>query len=109
MLDFITRTQLEIAGDLNLAQLTSSASGAAGGTPSSDPTRDAVRGLVQGMAKEMEMGGASPVDEEVGDGGQGGAEKGGEEQKEKEFEKMTTLEMMDWLARRCVKWQNQFA
>jgi hypothetical protein len=89
ILDFISRTQLEMASESF--------------TPTSgESTKDMIKGLAGSLIPMLKV-----TDEDKGVGG-----SPAEEEKpitEKDFKEMTLLEMMDFITGKCVKWQNQFA
>jgi hypothetical protein len=81
ILEFISRTQLEMASE-----------------PISPASGDATEKLMLGLAEGLPM---IRVNGNQGEGG-GGGEK-------KEFKDLSCLEMMDELTRQLVKWQKEFA
>ncbi|KAL2023549.1 hypothetical protein VTK56DRAFT_2157 [Thermocarpiscus australiensis] len=88
MLDFISRTQVELAGE-NLVGTTAGTIGSANG------------GSATASVKTLEEAGDN--DPAVVPGENGGAGQ------EKEFKTLSCMEMMDSLTRRLVKWQQQYA
>ena len=82
ILEFISRTQLEMASE-----------------PISPASGDAAEKLMLGLAEGLPM---IRVNGNQGEGGGGGGE-------EKEFKDLSCLEMMDILTRQLVKWQKEFA
>lgn len=91
MLDFISRTQLEMAGE-SLTPTTGEA------------TKDIMRGLASSIIPILKASGEDKDPKGVG----GDAADGENTVAEKDFKDLTILEMMDYITGQCVKWQNQF-
>ena len=87
ILDYISRTQLEMAGE-----------------SMSPATADVAEKTIRGIADGLPM---IKVNGENGD--EPKASEAGEEGSKKEFKELTCLEMMDVLTRQLVKWQKEFA
>jgi hypothetical protein len=87
ILDYISRTQLEMAGE-----------------SMSPATADVAEKTIRGIADGLPM---IKVNGENGD--ESKASEAGEEGYKKEFKDLTCLEMMDVLTRQLVKWQKEFA
>ncbi|TVY65539.1 putative histone deacetylase complex subunit cti6 [Lachnellula suecica] len=85
ILDYISRTQLELAGE-----------------SMSQATADAAEKTIRGIADGLPM---IKVNGENGNTVSGGEEK---ESSKKEFKDLSCLEMMDVLTRQLVKWQKEF-
>lgn len=85
ILDFISRTQLEMAGE-----------------SMSRDSADAAERTIRGIADGLPM---IKVNGEKGRESEGGQ---AEENSNKDFKDLTCLEMMDVLTRQLVKWQNEF-
>lgn len=84
ILDFISRTQLELAGE------------------SMSPTAgEAAHKLIRGIADGLPTIKVNGDNSKAGNAGDGDAAK--------EFKDLSCLEMMDVLTRQLVKWQNEFA
>lgn len=83
ILDYISRTQLEMAGEAM-----------------SPATADAAEKTIRGIADGLPM---------IKVNGENGDEPKAEENSKKEFKDLTCLEMMDVLTRQLVKWQKEFA
>ncbi len=84
ILDFISRTQLELAGE------------------SMSPTAgEAAHKLIRGIADGLPMIKVNGDNSKAGNAGDGDAAK--------EFKDLSCLEMMDILTRQLVKWQKEFA
>ncbi|SPQ19564.1 d72378f3-8ffd-4bcc-8ce4-89a6da7ae54d [Thermothielavioides terrestris] len=88
LLDFISRTQVELAGE--------SFTGPTAGTGSS------TLGSVAAASKDAQSGAG-------GDAPVSAPDENGEGRQEKEFTELGCMEMMDSLTRRLVKWQQQYA
>ncbi|TVY48548.1 putative histone deacetylase complex subunit [Lachnellula occidentalis] len=86
ILDYISRTQLEMAGE-----------------SMSPATADVAEKTIRGIADGLPM---IKVNGENGD--ESKASEAGEESSKKEFKDLTCLEMMDVLTRQLVKWQKEF-
>lgn len=91
MLDFISRTQLEMAGE-SLTPTTGEA------------TKDIMRGLAGSIIPMLKVSGEEKDPKGVG----GDATDGENSVSERDFKDLTLLEMMDYITGQCVKWQNQF-
>ncbi|CAD6443899.1 e465f6bd-85a2-471d-99f5-88e507279279 [Sclerotinia trifoliorum] len=88
ILDFISRTQIELAGDPSML-------------PSGSGAEKYIRGLVEETLPMIRLNGVNGAD-----GKQAAA---GESHSPKEFKDLTCLEMMDILTRQLVKWQKEYA
>ncbi|TVY20964.1 putative histone deacetylase complex subunit cti6 [Lachnellula arida] len=86
ILDYISRTQLEMAGE-----------------SMSPATADVAQKTIRGIADGLPM---IKVNGENGEGSK--ASEAGEESSKREFKDLTCLEMMDVLTRQLVKWQKEF-
>ena len=84
ILDFIARTQLEMAGE-SMASISAEATG----------------DLMRGIAESLPMIRVNGDKGEIAKDGDGGT-------MERNFNDLTCLEMMDALTRQLVKWQNEF-
>ena len=87
ILDYISRTQVEMAGE-----------------SMSPATADVAEKTIRGIADGLPM---IKVNGENGD--EAKASEAGEASSKKEFRDLTCLEMMDVLTRQLVKWQKEFA
>jgi hypothetical protein len=87
ILDFISRTQLELASE--------SMSPAVG-----EATEKLIRGIADGLPM-IKVNGENGNDPKTGEGGETGQSK--------EFKDLSCVEMMDVLTRQLVKWQKEFA
>jgi hypothetical protein len=85
ILDFISRTQLEMAGESISAS-------------NGDATEKMIRGLAEGL----------PMIKVSGDKDAGAKEGGTDATATKEFKDLSCLDMMDVLTRQLVKWQKEF-
>jgi hypothetical protein len=93
MLDFISRTQLEMVGESF--------------TPThAESTQNLMKGLAGSIIPLLKN---SEENKEENKEDKGGAERSEEKKEpEKDFNDLTLLEMMDHLTGQLVKWQNQF-
>lgn len=91
MLDFISRTQLEMAGESI--------------TPTSGEATEKLMRTLAGSLLPMLQASVRGNDKESADGGAVGDS---DKESGKDFKDLTLLEMMDELTRQLVKWQNQF-
>jgi hypothetical protein len=87
LLDFISRTQVELAGECLVG-----------------PTPGIASNAASGSAVVSEKTGA-----ETSGSPAAGSGEGGEVRPEKDFKELGCMEMMDSLTRRLVKWQQQYA
>ncbi|PQE33652.1 hypothetical protein CJF32_00008629 [Rutstroemia sp. NJR-2017a WRK4] len=85
ILDFISRTQVELAGESIL--------------PNGGPAEKLIRGLVEDLPM-IKLNGARENDMKKAGSGEG--------ESQKEFKDLSCLEMMDILTRQLVKWQKEF-
>ncbi|TGO50625.1 hypothetical protein BCON_0179g00050 [Botryotinia convoluta] len=85
ILDFISRTQIELAADPSIL-------------PSGSGAEKSIRGLVEETLPMIQLNGAN-----------GKQVARGESEAPKEFKDLTCLEMMDILTRQLVKWQKEYA
>ncbi|KAF7955721.1 hypothetical protein EAE96_004645 [Botrytis aclada] len=85
ILDFISRTQIELAADPSIL-------------PSGSGAEKSIRGLVEETLPMIQLNGAN-----------GKQVARGESETPKEFKDLTCLEMMDILTRQLVKWQKEYA
>lgn len=85
ILDFISRTQIELAADPSIL-------------PSGSGVEKSIRGLVEETLPMIQLNGAN-----------GKQVARGESESPKEFKDLTCLEMMDILTRQLVKWQKEYA
>ncbi|KAM3087976.1 Histone deacetylase complex subunit [Clarireedia jacksonii] len=85
ILDFISRTQVELAGESIL--------------PNGGPAEKLIRGLVEDLPM-IKLNGARENDMKRAGSGSG--------ESQKEFKDLSCLEMMDTLTRQLVKWQKEF-
>ncbi|KAF7909483.1 uncharacterized protein EAF01_003201 [Botrytis porri] len=85
ILDFISRTQIELAADPSIL-------------PSGSGAEKTIRGLVEETLPMIQLNGAN-----------GKQVARGESETPKEFKDLTCLEMMDILTRQLVKWQKEYA
>lgn len=90
MLDYISRTQVEMAGEI---------------TPPNDDSRRPSEGSVAGPAAGIAALAASEKKLPDVNGAEGSSSAA---VPEKEFKDLTSLEMMDKLTRDLVKWQNEY-
>lgn len=88
LLDFISRTQVELAGESIVGPPAAGAAEKANGGPTTAPEKTA-----------HDLGGASAA----------ASGEGGEGRPERDFKELGCMEMMDSLTRRLVKWQQQYA
>lgn len=88
ILDFISRTQIEMAGDPLML-------------PSGSGAEKYIRGLVEDTLPMIQLNGAN--------GTNGKQVVASESDSPKEFKDLTCLEMMDILTRQLVKWQKEYA
>ncbi|KAI9648991.1 Histone deacetylase complex subunit [Ciborinia camelliae] len=87
ILDYISRIQVELAGDLFML-------------PSGSGAEKAIRGLVEDTLPMIQLNGTNGAD--------GKQVAAGESDLPKEFKDLTCLEMMDILTRQLVKWQKEY-
>lgn len=101
ILEFISRTQVEMAG----AELTAGSSPMVKGVgPDVEPGSSQlafVKGLMAGLG-ELAGGGGG------GEGGANGMSNGNGGEEGKAFAQLTSAEMMDFLTRRLVRWQQEY-
>jgi hypothetical protein len=93
MLDFISRTQLELAGESL--------------TPThAESTQNLMKGLAGSIIPLLNSSDENREENKEDKGGGEGVEE--KKEPEKDFNDLTLLEMMDHLTGQLVKWQNQF-